>query len=579
MRTKCDDCQFVCVTQTDYFRILHQGEENQKRHVDDVGRLVLVTEHRSSCTAQAPGGVLGPGGHIVIRGTPEKLMTHLMDDNSSTDATFVEDFLLTYRTYLPSPTTVMRRLLEWFREPSLRDKVTRVLLLWVNNHFTDFETDPAMMELLERFEALLESEKMHGQLRMLNFACAAKARRRTVTLTRPSRDEPLQFSVLGGYERGFGIFVSRVEKGSKADEIGLKRGDQILEVNGQSFEHVIKLARALEVLRSVCHLSITVKSNLLAFNEMLHTSDDTPRVRCRGKSVGSPSAGNAVGNSGGSTRGAQVVSPVLPGLADQRVFSGSESVLSFTSSVDGAPAGRRSQAETATSAQKPKVSVGAKDPMVKMGSKSRLNRAFNRFLHKPKSLINMDISSLQDEAGGITHSSSGGNLYPPSSALSNPDLTRNAPFEDAKSEFPEHVLKVYKVDQTFKYLLVNKETTAHEVVMLSLQEFGMTESSSNFSLCEVSVAEGGFVKQRRLPDTLQNLAERIGLASRYYVKNVQSSESLLPDEAIADLTKEALVNMLQLNPVEVATQLMVEDFTIFRQIEAIEYVDDLFESK
>ena len=24
MRTKCDDCQFVCVTQSDYYRILHQ---------------------------------------------------------------------------------------------------------------------------------------------------------------------------------------------------------------------------------------------------------------------------------------------------------------------------------------------------------------------------------------------------------------------------------------------------------------------------------------------------------------------------------------------------------------------------
>ena len=35
--------------------------------------------------------------------------------------------------------------------------------------------------------------------------------------------------------------------------------------------------------------------------------------------------------------------------------------------------------------------------------------------------------------------------------------------------------------------------------------------------------------------------------------------------------------MLQLNPVEVSTQLMVEDFTIFRQIEATEFIDDLFE--
>lgn len=62
---------------------------------------------------------------------------------------------------------------------------------------------------------------------------------------------------------------------------------------------------------------------------------------------------------------------------------------------------------------------------------------------------------------------------------------------------------------------VFQETTAHEVVMLALQEFGMTEPSSHFSLCEVSVAEGGIIKQKRLPDQLQNLAERIGLSSRY----------------------------------------------------------------
>ena len=114
-------------------------------------------------------------------------MSRLMEDGSSVDPTFTEDFLLTYRTFLDSPVTIMERLLEWFEEARLRDKVTRVLLLWVNNHFTDFETDPSMMEQLERFEEALEREKMQGQLRMLNFACAAKARRRTLTLTRPSR--------------------------------------------------------------------------------------------------------------------------------------------------------------------------------------------------------------------------------------------------------------------------------------------------------------------------------------------------------------------------------------------------------
>lgn len=98
--------------------------------------------------------------------------------------------------------------------------------------------------------------------RLLNIACAAKARTRNVTLARPSRDEILHFNILGGYERGFGIFISKVDKKSKAEDVGLKRGDQILEVNGQSFEHV-NHAKALDILRASTHLSITVKSNLL----------------------------------------------------------------------------------------------------------------------------------------------------------------------------------------------------------------------------------------------------------------------------------------------------------------------------
>jgi Rap guanine nucleotide exchange factor 2 len=52
------------------------------------------------------------------------------------------------------------------------------------------------------------------------------------------------------------------------------------------------------------------------------------------------------------------------------------------------------------------------------------------------------------------------------------------------------------------------------------------------------------VKQRTLPDQLQNLAERIGLASRYYIKNKNSSESLLPDETVADLVRIFLIPIL-----------------------------------
>lgn len=120
---------------------------------------------------------------------------------------------------------------------------------------------------------------MVGQLRLLNIACAAKARIRNVVLSRPNRDEPLNFQILGGFERNFGIFISKVDKKSKAEEVGLKRGDQIIEVNGQSFEHVSH-SRALEILRGTTHLSITVKSNLLHFKEMLNTPDNSPRPKC-----------------------------------------------------------------------------------------------------------------------------------------------------------------------------------------------------------------------------------------------------------------------------------------------------------
>ena len=68
---------------------------------------------------------------------------------------------------------------------------------------------------------------MGGQLRLLNIACATKAQARTVVLTRATREEILNFSVLGGIERGCGIFISKVEPQSKAHESGLKRGDQV----------------------------------------------------------------------------------------------------------------------------------------------------------------------------------------------------------------------------------------------------------------------------------------------------------------------------------------------------------------
>lgn len=80
-------------------------------------------------------------------------------------------------------------------------------------------------------------QKMKGHLRLLNIACAAKAKWRQITLQKPSRDSPLFFSLLGGSDKGFGIFVETVEIGSKAAEAGLKRGDQVRSAKVANFKH------------------------------------------------------------------------------------------------------------------------------------------------------------------------------------------------------------------------------------------------------------------------------------------------------------------------------------------------------
>ena len=303
----------------------------------------------------------------------------------------------------------------------------------------------------------------------------------------------------------------------------------------------------MEVLKSVCHLSITVKSNLLAYQDMLQSAEDNHK----------------------SGKARKYTNNLLESSVD-----GSLPLVGYGGTRDQAAAPLLKPRKDCSGGGM--VGPGASGRFLALGSKQLLNRAFNKFLSKPKTMSVHDHLLVDDVslAGGSTCNSSAA-MFPVNNLASNLDYRDG---ED-RSEFPEHVLKVYKADQTCKHLLVHKETSAHEVVMLSLQEFGITEPSTNFTLCEVSVAEGGFVKQRTLPDQLKNLAERIGLASRYYIKNIHDSEALLPDDCTQELFKESNVAMLQLNPVEVSTQLMVEDFTIFRQIEATEYVEELFEIK
>lgn len=63
--------------------------------------------------------------------------------------------------------------------------------------------------------------------------------------------------------------------------------------------------------------------------------------------------------------------------------------------------------------------------------------------------------------------------------------------------------------------MISKDTTAKEVVIQAIREFAVTATPDQYSLCEVSVTPEGVIKQRRLPDQLSKLADRIQLSGRY----------------------------------------------------------------
>uniref|UniRef100_A0A672LYG5 Rap guanine nucleotide exchange factor 6-like n=1 Tax=Sinocyclocheilus grahami TaxID=75366 RepID=A0A672LYG5_SINGR len=471
--TKGDDCQFVCIAQEDYCRILNHVEKNTHK-VEEEGEIVMVKEHRELDRSGTRKG------HIVIKGTPERLIMHLVEEPSVVDPTYIEDFLLTYRTFLSNPMQVGKKLLEWFKVDSLRDTVTRIVLLWVNNHFNDFEGDPVMTLFLEDFEKLLDSSKMKGHLRLLNIACAAKAKCRQITLQKPSRESPLFFTVQGGSERGFGIFVETVEEASKAAEAGLKRGDQIMEINGQNFEN-ISYSKAMDILKNNTHLSLTVKTNIFVFKEL------QSRVRNEKKNGG----------------------PHIPKIQERK--SNRFSIPDLPGDLEF-PSDSKSRKK-----MKANTVSGGRNKIRKMLEKTRFS------ILPPKPFSDGGMSQSQDDSiVGTKQCRHSVAIMPIPGSLSSssPDLLQPA-------------------TSALDFTNPSGKTSHHR--------------STNFTVIPAFLC-----------------------LFRYYLKNNMETETLCSDEDAQELLRESQIGLLQLSTVEVAAQLSMRDFGLFRNIESTQYVDDLF---
>uniref|UniRef100_A0A8C2DS40 Rap guanine nucleotide exchange factor 2 n=1 Tax=Cyprinus carpio TaxID=7962 RepID=A0A8C2DS40_CYPCA len=493
MKTKVDDCQFVCIAQQDYCCILNQVEKNMQK-VEEEGEILMVKEHRELDRTGTRKG------HIVIKGTPERLTMHLVEEHSVVDPTYIEDFLLTYRTFLPSPMVVGKKLLEWFHDSSLRDKVTRVVLLWVNNHFNDFEGDSAMTHFLEEFEYNLDREMNP----YLNRQSDSNRKDRILTILKPALEYLYNF--------GFSSFFP-----------------QLLEVNGQNFENV-PLSKANEILKNNTHLSITVKTNLL---DRKNGAPHIPKI--------------------GDIKKASRYS--IPDLAvDVEQVMGLEK------------ASKKAKANT-------------------VGGRNKLKKIFDKTLTSilpPKPYNEVGVGQSQDDSiVGLKQSKQIPPALPVSGNLSssNPDLLQSHHRILDFNNQPDQVLRVFKADQQSRYIMIGKDTTAKEVVAQAIREFALTAAPEAYSLCEVSVTPEGVIKQRRLPEQLSKLADRIQLSGRYYLKSNMETETLCSDEDAQELLRESQISLLQLSTVEVATQLSMRAFELFCAIEPTEYIDDLFKLK
>ena len=76
-------------------------------------------------------------------------------------------------------------------------------------------------------------------------------------------------------------------------------------------------------------------------------------------------------------------------------------------------------------------------------------------------LNNSDENLYAHRRKGSSSSSSSSPSHMLHMSASNPDLSSLGVSDDVRSDYPEHVLKIYKADQSFKFLLVHRVSVAY----------------------------------------------------------------------------------------------------------------------
>eukprot|EP00731_Ephydatia_muelleri_P032145 Em0023g652a len=337
-------------------------------------------------------------------------------------------------------------------------------------------------------------------------------------------------------------------------------GDQILEINGTRCDKK-ELREVSAILIKNFKLSLRVKSNIPEYKQFLQDSPSIP-VDYHSKSSGAgpivlstphtPDKGKAAasGKDGGSgskkSKGPKILQPFLH--LKQKIRTNSASSLN----------GKGSGAS-------PRDAPG---PM-KANSKTVVRK----------------LSHEGDGGEGAGKSapiraSSMENIH---NVLSQQHSAPAAKSGAGSKMIVESVVKLYSVDHTCKYIDVTPVTTVAEVVSKGVKEFFpdrfITSPADEFCICMVTVqSRNGPIRNSVLPNHLTDLANFIGLESRYYLKERAFHGTLVQEEEAEAIFKNSKLweSVLSLSPKQVAEELTRLDSEIFISIDASEFIADLW---
>jgi len=590
----------------------------------------------------------------VIRLTPKQateayLLMALVDGYDRIDDNYIDDFLLLFRVFMthdqkdrekkvpPGMIKLCLALAKWLDHSTYRDKVIRIVLDWLSLYHHDFELNSDFSYLFFRvLESRLLNLSMNNQLHLLHITLSTKSKIRHVTISRSSREQPLSFSISGGYEKNCGIFVTQVY-GSSGDgcpfdslmsylkfpnstgpvipprlranynynnqdsrvSVPLRPGDQILELNGINFA-AIKLVEAQRKLDISTHLSLTVKYNPSAFHEMRAVPEGKRKSSLSSVSSVSPYQPSSSQSKFTFNPHDQLSNKQIDHLQPASPLFSSNVNFGFRSIIKSGPKSDKSRLSYLINSSKQFVkqiresTAQSSSTNIETMSRTSDNTSDDQSndieINKAKS--NPDLSSMRTKdrliESGLSNIVRLDDLNPASVTESN-----------GSTQMLVNVLRVFNAaNNDFRYLLVHEETTAREVVMVAVKEFNLTGnsgshmspgdksiSSLNWHLYEVSVVpESKTIKQKCLSEQTTRLAERASLCSRFYIKSTsqssfgQSRLEMGDDALVSEILKEspANVSLTSLNATLLAVELTLADFDKFRSIEPQQFIYDTF---